>query len=192
MIGRPELDAAVVHRLEEYMEQFRHDFSRCEQLRWASIYIQGLLCPAPRKNVRRLSASVVLPDELQTRDTMQALQHFIDQSPWDERKLWRHYRALVARRLVGLPGDFVVDEISFPKQGHKSVGVQRQYSRVVGKKINCQVVVVLSYLTPAGHVPVALRLYLPRNWAQDTFRLDIAGVPPEYRHGGGSGRTRGA
>lgn len=43
----------------------------------------------------------------------------------------------------------------------------------------CQVAVSLSVATHQGSLPVAYRLYLPKEWADDAARRDIAGVPDD-------------
>ena len=53
-------------------------------------------------------------------DPVQALQHFINESPWDEQKLLRRQRALLADRLGTKDGVFVVCEVAFSKQGSDS------------------------------------------------------------------------
>jgi SRSO17 transposase len=64
-----------------------------------------------------------------------------------------------------------------PKDGKRSVGVQRQYCGTLGKKENCQVAVSLHYVGTRGHFPLTMRLYLPEPWIGDEARLDQAGVP---------------
>src|SRR3712207_8925699 len=44
---------------------------------------------------------------------------------------------------------------------------------------NCQVAVTLSLATHAASLPVAYRLYLPQEWAQDPERRSKAGVPED-------------
>ena len=39
--------------------------------------------------------------------------------------------------------------------------MQRQYCGALGKKANCQVAVSVHYVSPKGHYPLDLRLYLP-------------------------------
>ena len=51
--------------------------------------------------------------------------------------------------------------------------------RPVGQADNCQVAVILSVATHQGSLPVAYRLYLPKDWADDAARRAIAGVPDE-------------
>ena len=110
-----------------------------------------------------------------------ALQHFINQSPWDESRLWQRYQERLAERFIDGAGLFVLEELALSKQGRHSVGVQRQYSRALGRKLNCQLAVVLHHLGPIGLAPLALRLYLPRGRLRDGLRLEAAGVPPTSR-----------
>ncbi len=57
----------------------------------------------------------------------------------------------------------------------------RQYCGQLGKQDNCQVAVSLSVATHQGSLPVAYRLYLPKEWADDAARRKIAGVPDDVR-----------
>ena len=76
---------------------------------------------------------------------------------------------------------WIIDDTGFPKKGSHSVGVARQYCGQLGKQDNCQVAVSLSVATHQGSLPVAYRLYLPKEWADDAARRDIAGVPDDVR-----------
>ena len=60
-----------------------------------------------------------------------------------------------------------------------SVGVTRQYCGQLGKQDNCQVAVSLSAATHQASLPVAWRLYLAKDWADDPVRWAVAGVPAE-------------
>jgi SRSO17 transposase len=174
--------------LHAYADLFRPDFRRRDQAAWAGAYLHGLLLDAGRKNIESIARRVPVPAGLAVVDPVQALQNFINQSPWDERKLLRRYRALLSDRWGDPGGVFVVGDVAIPKQGRRSVGVQRQYSREHGRKINCQVAVGVSYVTPAADYPLALRLYLPNGWLQTPERLDAAGVPSEFRTPAGKGK----
>jgi SRSO17 transposase len=74
-------------------------------------------------------------------------------------------------------GWWIIDDTGFPKQGRHSVGVARQYRGMLGKQDNCQVAVSVTLACQAGSLPVAWRLYLPKEWADDVPRRDKAGVP---------------
>src|SRR3954451_3273070 len=177
----PDLDPAVLDRLRDYAQLFADDFSHARPAQWASVYLQGLLLDGERKSVEPLSRRVRLPNGLAVRDPEQALQQFLNQSPWDEAKVLKRYRAVLAQTFASPHGIFLFDDVSAPKQGSHSVGVQRQYCGALGKKANCQVAVSVHYVSPKGHFPLDLRLYLPGGWLGDADRLDKAGVPVAER-----------
>src|SRR5579871_4135730 len=177
----PTLDAAVLDRLRDYAALFADDFSQSQPARWAGVYLQGLLLDGERKSIEPLSRRVTLPDGLTSADPEQALQQFVNQSPWDEQAVLRRYRAHLAHTFASPDGIFLFDDVSFPKQGTHSVGVQRQYCGALGKTANCQVAVSAHYVSPNGHYPLDLQLYLPDAWLGDAERLDRAGVPVEQR-----------
>jgi SRSO17 transposase len=174
------VSADLASEVDAFLEPYRREFRRRGQALWAAVYLQGLLRPGGRKNIENLTRVVTLPPGLRVEDAAQALQHFINQSPWDEERLWARHQALLAAR-AGAGGAFVFEELPFLKQGRHSAGVQRQFSRRLGRKVNCQLAVVLHHVGPAGHAPLALRLYLPKDWLQDPARLEVAGVPASYR-----------
>lgn len=177
----PELTPDVLRRLEGYATGFRDAFGLDRPARWAGVYLAGLIQEGERKSIEPLSRRVALPPELKVKDPEQALQQFVNQSPWDEQPVLRRYRAVMARSFADPKGSFLIDDTSFPKQGQHSVGVQRQYCGALGKKANCQCAVSVHYVAPKGHYPLAMRLYLPESWIEAPERLDRAGVPEEQR-----------
>lgn len=74
---------------------------------------------------------------------------------------------------------WTIDDTSFPKKGKHSVGATRQYSGQLGKQDNCQVAVSLSVANASASLPIAYRLYLPKDWAADHARRGKVGVPEE-------------
>jgi SRSO17 transposase len=115
-------------------------------------------------------------------DLAQALQHFVSQSPWDARRLLATLR-LQTRTLRHDPDALlVVHEGVFPKKGKHSVGVQRQFARSVGRKINCQIAIFISQIGPRGFFPLAARLYLPSHWLRENPELAERMIPEDERH----------
>jgi SRSO17 transposase len=177
------LNSTALTRLSAYAEGFAGAFRRRDQARWIGAYLQGLLSPAERKNVEMLAAHIQLPADHSVKDLAQALQNFLNQSPWDERHLWQRYRAWLTEHFASPPGALVIDDVGFPKHGQHSVGVQRQYCSGLGRKMNCQLAVAIAHAGPGCAVPLQLRLYLPRAWLSNPGRLDGAGVPLDSRGG---------
>jgi SRSO17 transposase len=184
----PDLAPDVLDRLEDYAGVFRDDFSHPKQATWSGVYLQGLLHDGERKSIEPLSARVTLPPGLDAKDPEQALQQFVNQSPWDDQALAKRYRRHLAKTFASPEGIFVFDDTSFPKQGKSSVGVQRQYCGALGKTANCQVAPSVHYVSPAGHYPLAMKLFLPESWVEDKARLGKAGVPEASRRS----KTKGA
>ena len=144
----PELTPDVLDRLEQYADVFRDGFSHPKQATWSGVYLQGLLHDGERKSIEPLAGRVTLPPGLEAKDPEQALQHFVNQSPWDDHVLAERYRHHLAETFASPEGIFVFDDTSFPKQGKHSVGVQRQYCGALGKKANCQVAPSVHYVSP--------------------------------------------
>ena len=178
----PELTPEVLERLRDYADHFRDDFRHTSQRSWSGVYLRGLLQDGERKSIEPMVGRVPLPGELcDIEDPEQALQQFVNQSPWDEQKALHSYRTVMAGTFASPEGIFVIDDTGFPKQGKHSVGVQHQYCGQLGKKANCQVAVTVHYVSPNGHFPTALRLFLPQSWTSSPERLEKAGVPEKYR-----------
>jgi len=172
-----ELDVAVLERLDEYASEFMADFGLIIRRYWAGVYLQGLMLDGERKSIQPLAQRVNVPGW--HGDTMQALQQFVNQSPWDEQAVLRTYRRLLAASLAEAAGVIVIDDTGFAKKGRHSAGVARQYSGTLGKTDNCQVAVSLHYAAPRGDYPLALRLFLPETWTSQPERMQAVRVPAE-------------
>lgn len=174
-----ELDADVLERLDEYAGEFMADFGLIVRRNWAGVYLQGLLLNGERKSIQPLAQRVNVPGW--SGDTEQALQQFVNQSPWDEQAVLGTYRRLLAAQLAESAGVIVIDDTGFAKKGRHSVGVARQYSGTLGKTDNCQVAVSLHYVAPQGDYPLALRLFLPESWTSQPERMQATRVPAKYQ-----------
>ncbi len=111
----------------------------------------------------------------------QALEQFISSaSPWDYEKLnFKRIQYMLENAVAdeGMDGMLIFDNTGIEKKGNCSVGVARQYSGILGKVGNCQVVVSCQYTDNRYTWPVNARLYLPKEWAENTERLKKAKVP---------------
>ncbi|MFH8405834.1 transposase, partial [Streptomyces sp. NPDC018019] len=91
--------------LAEFVAEVFGSLPRRDQRRWGECYLRGLMLDGRRKSIQPMAAR--LPD-----GNMQALQQFVNQSPWE----WEPVRRRIARRLceVVRPEVWVVDDVSFP------------------------------------------------------------------------------
>lgn len=156
--------------LQAWLAPFLAAFPRAEPRRWAPVYLEGLLGPGERKSVEPMAAHVCPGD-------VQQLHHFVSAAPWAPTPL-EGVLAQAANRLIGGPDAvLIIDDTALPKQGTHSVGVARQYCGALGTTANCQVLVSLTLARGEVPVPVGLRLYLPKRWADDPARRARAKVP---------------
>jgi SRSO17 transposase len=139
-------------------------------------YCLGLLMPGERKSVEPMAA-VTAPSRVAAQH--QSLLHFVGAAPWSDERVLDKVRELVLPAIErnGPLAAWIIDDTGFPKKGRHSVGVARQYCGQLGKQDNCQVAVTLSVANHAASLPVAYRLYLPEDWADDLARREKAGVP---------------
>jgi SRSO17 transposase len=141
-------------------------------------YCVGLLAADGRKSVEPMAA-VTAPAGVSAQH--QKLLHFVANAPWSDERLLAKVRETVVPAIErhGPIEAWIIDDTSFPKQGTHSVGVHHQYCGQLGKQANCQVVVTLSIANHHASLPIAYRLYLPREWAEDAARRKKAHVPKE-------------
>jgi SRSO17 transposase len=141
-------------------------------------YCKGLLLPGERKSIEPMAARLN-PRNVQA--TRQSLHHLVAKAPWSDQSLLDHVREQVLPTMQkhGEVVAWIVDDTGFPKKGKHSVGVTRQYCGQVGKQENCRVAVSLSVATWNSSLPIAYRLYLPKDWTEDTERRERSEVPEE-------------
>jgi len=160
-------------RLEQFLGDLLEPLGRRERRQWSAVYIRGLLLDGERKSIEPMAAR--LPD-----GNVQALQQLIGQSPWPWAPVWERLAQRMSDELTP-ERVWVIDDTAFPKQGHHSVGVARQYSGTLGKTANCQVAVSLHQTGGEASTILGWRLYLPESWAQDAARCTAAGIPEEVK-----------
>src|SRR5262249_11108270 len=139
-------------------------------------YCLGLLMPIERKSVEPLAA-VTAPGQVAAKH--QSLLHFIGNAAWSDAAMLAKVGELVlpAIERSGPIAAWIIDDTGFPKKGRHSVGVARQYCGQLGKQDNCQVAVTLSLANHDASLPIAYRLYLPEDWANDRVRRRKAKIP---------------
>jgi SRSO17 transposase len=139
-------------------------------------YCKGLLLSGERKSIEPMAARL---DPHHVQAMRQSLHHVVAKAPWKDEVLLGQVReqVLPAMEQNGSVVAWIVDDTGFPKKGKHSVGVTRQYCGQVGKQENCRVAVSLSLATWSSSLPIAYRLYLPKEWAEDAKRRKKAEVP---------------
>jgi len=164
-----------IERFRSKMEAFLTDIvlsmGRKERRQHAEEYVRGLLMDGERKSIEPMAYR--LPD-----GDVQSLQQFVNQSPWSSEKVRSSLARKVEREFVP-EAYWLIDEVSFPKQGKHSVGVARQYCGALGKTANCQVAVSLDLGTEESSTPLDWALYLPEPWINDPVRRKESGIPEE-------------
>ena len=172
--SRDDTEARFAAYVEGLVSVIGHA-DRAEPLRG---YCMGLMLPGDRKSVEPMAAKTAPGN---TSAQHQKLLHFVGMATWSDEKVLAKVREAVLPEIEGHgPIEaWIIDDTGFPKKGIHSVGVARQYCGQLGKQDNCQVAVSLSIANHHASLPVAYRLYLPKDWAADGERRRKAGVPAD-------------
>lgn len=160
--------ATLREQLQNFVEGFAAELGRSERRHWCGKYLEGLLREGERKSIEPVAARVGGDD--------QALQQFVNQSPWKHEAVLFRLRQQMWRR-ADRPGVLVLDNTILPKQGRHSVDVARQYFGALGKIANCQSIVTWHWAAPDLHWPLAAQVCLPSVWTDNPARMTMAGVP---------------
>ncbi|MBB4936833.1 SRSO17 transposase [Streptosporangium album] len=150
----PQELEAVRARLETFAAEMFSGFARADQRRWGERYVRGLLTDGARKSMEPMAARLGVD--------RQGLQQFCTDAPWSHQLVlaelaWRMDAAIN-------PAAWVVDDVSFVKDGQESPGVAAQYCGALGKTANCQVAPSVHLVTDAASCPVNWRLFVPEQW----------------------------
>lgn len=162
-----ELDRSDVSDLAEELKGFHENFTDCfhrsESRENFYRYMSGQFSQLERKSIEPIAIAT-------EGGKIRAMQRFVSDAPWDDKKIESKYRSLVGDDLGHPDGALVFDETGFPKKGDDSVGVGRQYCGTIGKVDNCQVGVLAAYTSVHGYALVDKRLYIPEQWFSDEYR----------------------
>lgn len=176
MIGRGAKTSEM--RFAAYLEGLVSVIGHADRKAPLRDYCIGLMACGGRKSVEPMAA-VTAPKR--TAAQHQSLLHFVGSGGWSDEKVLGKIREMVVPVIErqGAVEAWIIDDTGFPKQGRHSVGVARQYCGQLGKQDNCQVAVSLSIANHHASLPVAYRLYLPKEWAEDCDRRRKVGIPAE-------------
>ena len=146
--------------LTAYHACFSDVFQRSEQRDWSALFLRAQLMPLDRKSIEPMVLALNGADPAAVR----AVQQFLSEGSWDDRRVLARLEHLVAEDLAEADACVIVDGSGFPKQGKHSVGVARQYCGHLGKIANCQHGVFALYCGSKGYSFVDHRLYMPAQW----------------------------
>ena len=163
-------------RFEKYVQGLARVIGHADRVGPLCDYCTGLVLPGERNSVEPMAGKTA-PDRMAAQH--QSLLHFVGVAEWSDERVLAKVREMVLPAIErrGPIEAWIIDDTGFPKQGRHSVGVQHQYCGQLGKQANCQVAVSLSIANHHASLPVAYRLYLPKEWAQDDARRNKAHVP---------------
>ena len=165
-------------RFVAYVEAITRALGHADRAAPFQSYCAGLLLRGDRKSVEPMAARV---QPGRVRAAHQSLHHLVAKADWSDEAVLAAVRARVLPVMEqhGPIRALIIDDTGIPKKGAHSVGVARQYCGQLGKQDNCQVAVSLSAAGDQASLPVAYRLYLPHEWANDPDRRAQAGVPDD-------------
>ena len=138
---------------------------------------KGLLSDLDRKSIEPIAIAY------EGVSNVRNLTNFMGKSKWDDAGMHEEYQRDVSNQLSHEDGMHTVDDTGVAKKGRNSVGVARQYSGCLGKVDNCQVGVMMGYVSPLGYGLTDYELYMPEKWfGEDHAALrKQCGVPGSLR-----------
>jgi chemotaxis signal transduction protein len=168
------------HELADFTSAFRQRFAalfgRKIARQRAEQYLAGLLGGrASRRNVTSLAQTI-------DGATARSLGWLLNKSPWATRPIVDAVHTYVAEEIGSASGIFSLSLDSFVKRGDNAVGVAKQYVAHLGRTLNCQIGVFLTYGSPGGSALVDAALYLPHEWIDSPLRRQRAGVPDDVAY----------
>ena len=165
-------------RFAAFVEELTSVIGHADRAEPLRDYCLGLLASEGRRSVEPMAA-VTAPARVSVQH--QKLLHFIANGPWSDERVLTKVREMVLPAIEshGPIEAWIIDDTSFPKHGPHSVGAHHQYCGQLGKQAVCQVVVTLSIANHHASLPIAYRLYLPKDWANDAARRKKVHVPDE-------------
>jgi len=163
--------------LEEYAAQFDDRLGTLAQRRGFRDYLQGLLLPRDRHKTLTglVGAEPVVGAQA---PSVQRLQFFLSESPWDAEAINRRRLELLVTDPATAPHDdgvLVIDDSGDRKAGTKTAHVARQYLGSLGKLDGGIVAVTSLWADERVYYPLHVRPYTP------AARLPKGKADPDFR-----------
>lgn len=125
-------------RFAAFVERLAAVLGHADRVGPMKAYCTGLMLAGDRKSVEPMAARV---EPGRVRAAHQSLHHFVAKADWTDAAVMETVRDLVLPVITKNEPirAWIIDDTGFPKKGHHSVGVARQYCGQLGKQDNCQV-----------------------------------------------------
>ena len=165
------MTAQQIRALGPAMAKYLDEFGDFDTRYHLKEYVSGQLSDLPRKSVEPIAHLMDVPPR--------TLQEFLSLSVWDDDRLRDTVQRIVARDHAQEQAIAIVDESGFPKKGHQTACVHRDYCGAVGKIDNCVMTVHLCYASFDGQFRTMIDsdLYMPKEGWNDPDRRKEAGIP---------------
>jgi SRSO17 transposase len=157
-------DEDVRRYLAEHLSTYTPYLGRKEHHRHLVAMTQGLLSDLERKSIEPIALA------FEGIDHVRVLTKFMSDAKWHEDEMQKAYQTELAAMLSAEGGMITGDDTCFPKKGHNTVGVARQYCGNTGKIDNCQAAPMVGYVSGKGYGIFDWRLYMPKAWFEDDHR----------------------
>ncbi|MBD2577132.1 IS701 family transposase [Oscillatoria sp. FACHB-1406] len=161
----PRVAKATLRCVDEYCSFYRNLFSDVRSFEAFKYLHIGILSDLKRKSLPEIALLVGL-------ENPQGLQHFLNHSPWDikklrERRISRLKRAIIGRKIL-----LVVDETGDRKKGNSTDYTARQYLGKLGKIDRGMVSVVIYGVLEGITFPILFEIYKPKKTlkAEDRYQ----------------------
>lgn len=151
-----------IEELKGFHQEFADCFSRQEPRDNFFRYMVGQFSQLERKSIEPIALNV-------ENGKVRAMQFFVSDVVWGEKKIVSKYRSLVNEDLGDENGVLIFDESGFIKKGNDSAAVARQYCGSIGKVDNCQVGVFAAYASRYGYCLLDSRLFVPEKWFTEEY-----------------------
>ena len=152
------------NELKGFHQVFNDCFHRSESRDHFFRYMVGQFSELERKSIEPIALTV-------EKGNVRAMQRFISDAEWDDKRILNKYRNLVNEDMGSPDGVLIFDETGFVKKGNDSIGVAKQYCGTIGKVENCQVGVFAAYASPNGYALLDKHLFIPEKWFTDEYKL---------------------
>src|SRR6266849_3860987 len=152
--------------LEAYAKHFDALFGKSNQREGFRRYVEGLLLPSERHKMLTGLANTepVIGAQL---PRAQALQWFLSEADWDERKMQESRLQLLREDSTTAPtskGVLVIDETGDRKDGDKTAHIGRQYLGKLGKVDNGVVSGTRLWADEEVYYPLEIEPYTPESY----------------------------